>query len=65
MIDVKMNKIPKKVVVHEKFFGFQDGFKRETNIKKNISSMQFEVINHVTIKYPKTINLGSCCFEAI
>jgi hypothetical protein len=52
------NNIPKNVVRLGKLYGIQDKFKKETNCKTNILSMQFEVVNLRTSTTPHNINLG-------
>ena len=45
----------------EKFYDFQDKFKKAVNCKTNSSSMSFEVINLGTKENPQNVNLGSDC----
>jgi hypothetical protein len=52
-----INNIPKSVVRLENLYDLQDNFKKVTNCKTNISSMQFEVINLGTNNTPQNINL--------
>ena len=42
-------------------FDLDKKFKRAANVKTNISSLQFELINLGTKVKPRYVNLGKCC----
>jgi ribonuclease HI len=56
-----VNFIPKSVVRLEKFYDFEDKFKKTVNCKTNSSSLSYEKVNLGTIENPQCINLGLGC----
>jgi hypothetical protein len=58
-----VNSIPKSVVILEKFYDFQDKFKKMVNCKTNSSSLSYEKINLGTNENPQCINLGLGCSQ--
>ena len=56
-----MNFMPKGVRSLEGMFDLHNKFKNPANIKTNISSMQYELINLGIEAKPKYVNLGKCC----
>ena len=57
----KVKSIPKSVIRMEKFYDFQDKFKKVVNCKTNSSSMSFEVVNLGTNENPQNVYLGTDC----
>ncbi len=57
----KVQSTPKSVMRMEKFYDFQDKFRRVVNCKTNSSSMSYEVINLGTNENPQNVNLGTDC----
>ena len=55
------NFIPKGVRTLEGMFDLNNKFRNPTNVKTNISTMQYELINLGTEAEPKSMNLGKCC----
>ena len=58
-----VNSIPKFVVRLEKFYDFQDKFKKTVNCKTNSSSLSYEKVNLGTKDNLQCINLGVGCSE--
>jgi len=56
-----VNFIPKAVVRLERFYDFEDKFKKTVNCKTNSSSLSYEKVNLGTNEYPQCINLGLGC----
>jgi ribonuclease HI len=56
-----VNFIPKSVVRLEKFYDFEDKFKKTVNCKTNSSSLTYEKVNLGTNENPQFINLGLGC----
>jgi ribonuclease HI len=56
-----VNSIPKYVVRLEKFYDFEDKFKKMVNCKTNSSSLSYEKVNLGTSENPQCINLGLGC----
>jgi hypothetical protein len=56
-----VNFIPKSVVRLEKFYDFEDKFKKTVNCKTNSSSLIYEKVNLGTNENPQFINLGLGC----
>jgi ribonuclease HI len=56
-----VNSIPKSVVRLEKFYDFEDKFKKMVNCKTNSSSLSYEKVNLGTSENPQCINLGLGC----
>jgi ribonuclease HI len=56
-----VNSIPKSVVRLEKFYDFEDKFKKTVNCKTNSSSLSYEKVNLGTSENPQCINLGLGC----
>jgi ribonuclease HI len=56
-----VNFIPKSVVRLEKFYDFEDKFKKMVNCKTNSSSLTYEKVNMGTNENPQFINLGLGC----
>jgi hypothetical protein len=56
-----VNFIPKSVVRLEKFYDFEDKFKKTVNCKTNSSSLIYEKVNLGTNENPHFINLGLGC----
>jgi ribonuclease HI len=56
-----VNFIPKYVVRLEKFYDFEDKFKKTVNCKTNSSSLTYEKVNLGTNENPQFINLGLGC----
>jgi ribonuclease HI/transposase InsO family protein len=56
-----VNFIPKSVVRLEKFYDFEDKFKKTVNCKTNSSSLSYEKVNLGTNENPQCINLGLGC----
>jgi ribonuclease HI len=56
-----VNFIPKSIVRLEKFYDFEDKFKKMVNCKTNISSLSYEKVNLGTNENPQCINLGLGC----
>jgi ribonuclease HI len=53
-----VNFIPKSVVRLEKFYDFEDKFKKTVNCKTNSSSLSYKKVNLGTSENPQCINLG-------
>jgi ribonuclease HI len=58
-----VNSIPKSVIRLEKFYDFQDKFKKTVNCKTNSSSLSYEKVNLGTNENPQCINLGLGCSQ--
>jgi ribonuclease HI len=56
-----VNFIPKSVVRLEKFYDFEDKFKKKVNCKTNSSLLDYEKVNLGTNENPQYINLGLVC----
>jgi ribonuclease HI len=56
-----VNSIPKSIVRLEKFYDFEDKFKKTVNCKTNSSSLSYEKVNLGTSENPQCINLGLGC----
>ena len=56
-----VNPIPKSVARLEKFYDFEDKFKKMVNPKTNSSSLSYEKVNLGTSENPQCINLGLGC----
>jgi ribonuclease HI len=56
-----VNSLPKSVVRLEKFYDFEDKFKKTVNCKTNSSSLSYEKVNLGTSENPQCINLGLGC----
>jgi ribonuclease HI len=56
-----VNPIPKSVARLEKFYDFEDKFKKTVNCKTNSSSLSYEKVNLGTSENPQCINLGLGC----
>jgi ribonuclease HI len=56
-----VNFIPKSVARLEKFYDFEDKFKKTVNCKTNSSSLTYEKVNLGTNENPQFINLGLGC----
>ena len=56
-----VNFIPKSIVRLEKFYDFEDKFKKAVNCKTNSSSLSYEKVNLGTSENPQCINLGLGC----
>jgi hypothetical protein len=57
-----VNSLPKSVARLEKFYDFEDKFKKKTvNCKTNSSSLTYEKVNLGTSEKPQCINLGLGC----
>jgi ribonuclease HI len=58
-----VNSIPKSVIRLEKFYDFQDKFKKTVNCKTNSSSLSYEKVNLGTNENYQCINLGLGCSQ--
>jgi hypothetical protein len=56
-----VNSLPKSVARLEKFYDFEDKFKKTVNCKTNSSSLTYEKVNLGTSENPQCINLGLGC----
>jgi ribonuclease HI len=56
-----VNSLPKSVARLEKFYDFEDKFKKAVNCKTNSSSLTYEKVNLGTSENPQCINLGLGC----
>jgi ribonuclease HI len=56
-----VNSLPKSVARLEKFYDFEDKFKKSVNCKTNSSSLTYEKVNLGTNENPQYINLGLGC----
>jgi ribonuclease HI len=56
-----VNSLPKSVARLEKFYDFEDKFKKTVNCKTNSSSLTYEKVNLGTSENPQYINLGWGC----
>jgi ribonuclease HI len=56
-----VNFTPKSIVRLEKFYDFEDKFKKMVNYKTNSSSLSYEKVNLGTDENPQCINLGLGC----
>jgi hypothetical protein len=56
-----VNSLPKSVARLEKFYNFEDKFKKTVNCKTNSSSLSYEKVNLGTSENPQCINLGLGC----
>jgi hypothetical protein len=56
-----VNSIPKSVARLERFYDFEDKFKKTVNCKTNSSSLSYEKVNLGTSENPQCINLGLGC----
>jgi ribonuclease HI/transposase InsO family protein len=56
-----VNSLPNSVVRLEKFYDFEDKFKKTVNCKTNSSSLHYEKVNLGTNDNPQYINLGLGC----
>jgi hypothetical protein len=56
-----VNSLPKSVTRLEKFYDFEDKFKKTVNCKTNSSSLTYEKVNLGTNENPQCINLGLGC----
>jgi hypothetical protein len=56
-----VNSLPKSVARLEKFYDFEDKFKKTVNCKTNSSSLAYEKVNLGTSENPQCINLGLGC----
>jgi ribonuclease HI len=56
-----VNSLPKSVARLEKFYDFEDKFKKRVNCKTNSSSLSYEKVNLGTSENPQCINLGLGC----
>ena len=57
----KGNFMPKGVRTLEGMFELQKKIRKLANVKKNSSSMQYELVNLGSEAKPKYVNLGKCC----
>ena len=57
----KENFMLKVVRTLEGMFDLQNKFRKLANVKTNISSMQYELVNFGSEAKPKYVNLGKCC----
>jgi hypothetical protein len=58
-----VNLIPKSIVRLEKFYDFEDKFKKTVNCKTNSSSLSYEKVNLGTSENTQCINLGLGCYR--
>ena len=56
-----VNSLPKSIARLEKFYDFEDKFKKTVNCKTNSSSLTYEKVNLGTSENPQCINLGLGC----
>jgi hypothetical protein len=56
-----VNSLPNSVVRLEKYYDFEDKFKKTVNCKTNSSSLHYEKVNLGTNDNPQYINLGLGC----